>query len=127
MIVKLIAPGIIPGDYVTVNHMAGVPQRGDRVLVETRRDGDEYDEELLTVKSVTWPVEVLPSIRNHAFASLVEVLLDRAEDAGDWLTICNKLRHQQLNPGKDLNHNAQSAMRARMHVRTSLSDFSDRR
>ena len=85
MIVKLIAPGIIPGDVVTVNHMAGVTQRGDRVLVETRRDGDEYDEELLTVKSVTWPVEVIPSIRNHAVASLPEVLLDRAEDVGDSL------------------------------------------
>lgn len=83
MIVKLIAPGIIPGDYVTVNHMAGVPQRGDRVLIETRRDGDEYDEDLLIVKSVRWPVEVIPAIRNHAVAGLVEVLLDRAEDVGD--------------------------------------------
>ncbi|MCG7596318.1 hypothetical protein [Mycobacterium sp. PSTR-4-N] len=88
MIVKLIAPGIIPGDVVTVNHMAGVPQRGDRVLVETRKDGGEYDEELLTVKSVTWPVEVRRDIAHHAIASPPEVLLDRAEDVGDGEPSC---------------------------------------
>ncbi len=83
MIIKLIAPGILPGDHVTVDYMAGVPQRGDQVLIETKRADGDYDEQLLTVKSVTWPVEVMPSIRNHAVASLVEVLCDRAEDVGD--------------------------------------------
>ena len=81
MIAKLIAPGILPRDYVTVE-LHGVPNKGDTVLIETRRDGDEYDTETLTVTGVTWPVEVVASIAHHGVAALPEVHLDRAEDVG---------------------------------------------
>lgn len=81
--VKFIAPGILPGDYVTAS-VQGVPNRGDTVLVETPNADGEHDEELLTVTGVTWPVEVMPSIRHHAVAALPEVVLARTPDA--WLT-----------------------------------------
>ncbi len=85
MIVKLIAPGIIPNDYVTVD-LQGVPNRGDTVLVEspTGTAADEYTEELLTVVGVCWPVEVGTKRygRHSAVAALPEVTLSRTPDAG---------------------------------------------
>ena len=79
MIVKLIAPGIIPGDYVTVE-LQGIPDRGHTICLYTGED----DEQLLTVKSVVWPMQLVPGMRHHATqADMPEVLLDRAEDVGD--------------------------------------------
>lgn len=80
MIVKFIAPGIIPNDYVTAD-LQGVPNRGDTVLVETPNGSGEYDEELLTVIGVTWSIEVMPGIRHHAVAGLPEVVCERTPDA----------------------------------------------
>lgn len=82
MIIKIIAPGIIPGDWVTVNHMAGVPQRGDTVVIEVANSEGGHDEQLLTVKSVVWPVDV-GRVKHVGCASLVEVVCDRAEDVGE--------------------------------------------
>lgn len=79
MIVKLIAPGIIPNDYVTVE-LQGVPDRGHTICLYA----GEGDEQLLTVKSVVWPMQLVPGMRHHATqADMPEVLLDRAEDVGD--------------------------------------------
>lgn len=80
MIVKLIAPGIIPNDYVTVD-LQGVPHRGDTVLVETPTTGGEHDEELLTVLGVCWPVEIMLGILHHGVSALPEVTLGRTPDA----------------------------------------------
>lgn len=84
MIVKLIAPGIIPGDYVTAD-LPGVPQIGHTITVEWYQYPDaETTAEMLTVKSVVWSIEIAPG-QHHAVTDadgrLPEVVCERTEDA----------------------------------------------
>lgn len=86
MIVKLIAPGILPGDYVTAD-LPAVPRKGETIAVYNKAT---HIEETLTVHEVVWPITPFTMDGGRrATADMPEVVCDRAEDVGDnpgWFT-----------------------------------------
>lgn len=82
MRVKFIAPGILPGDYVTAELQA-LPRKGDTVLAYTTPDeqGQEPGECPLVVSAVIHPLHIPWAVDHHADADMPEVICDRTEDA----------------------------------------------